>query len=98
MPLACTEGQVGHVLPRGRSVVPCSQPCFFSACVVRVWGLLCPPVGSLFVLLLRLVPASHGSIMIDGVDTSTVGVVTLRKRVSIIPQDVSAFVQLLVPM
>lgn len=42
---------------------------------------------SLFVLLLRLVQASSGQILIDGVDTATVGVTTLRRRVSIIPQD-----------
>jgi ATP-binding cassette subfamily B protein len=41
---------------------------------------------SLFVLLLRLVNPSSGSVLIDGVDIKDVGITTLRKRLSIIPQ------------
>ncbi len=37
--------------------------------------------------LYRLVEISSGSIHIDGVDISTVGLTELRKSLSIIPQD-----------
>ena len=42
--------------------------------------------SSMFVSLLRVVEASAGAIFIDGVDISTIGLHTLRKSVSIIPQ------------
>ncbi|EWM27372.1 multidrug resistance-associated protein 1 [Nannochloropsis gaditana] len=43
--------------------------------------------SSLFVGLLRLVELEGGSIEIDGVDISKVGLATLRSAVSVIPQD-----------
>lgn len=42
--------------------------------------------SSLFVGLLRLVELEGGSIEIDGVDISKVGLATLRSAVSVIPQ------------
>lgn len=49
--------------------------------------LLCVCVRSLFVTLLRLVNISAGTIRIDGVDITTVGLTTLRQAMAIIPQD-----------
>ncbi|KAM3568005.1 hypothetical protein VYU27_009863 [Nannochloropsis oceanica] len=43
--------------------------------------------SSLFVGLLRLVEMEHGSVEIDGVDISKVGLSTLRSAISVIPQD-----------
>ena len=42
--------------------------------------------SSLFVGLLRLVEMEQGSIEIDGVDVSQVGLSTLRSAISVIPQ------------
>jgi len=42
--------------------------------------------SSLFVGLLRLVEMEHGSVEIDGVDISKVGLSTLRSAISVIPQ------------
>jgi len=43
--------------------------------------------SSLVTALLRLVEINDGSIIIDGVDISKIGLNTLRSRISIIPQD-----------
>jgi len=43
--------------------------------------------STLMVSLLRLVELSEGSIQIDGVDISTVGLNVLRSRIAVIPQD-----------
>ncbi|KAJ2801114.1 hypothetical protein H4S07_005014 [Coemansia furcata] len=43
--------------------------------------------SSLTYALLRLVEPDSGSVFIDGVDTSTIGLHTLRSRISIVPQD-----------
>ncbi|KAJ2825766.1 ATP-binding cassette glutathione S-conjugate transporter ycf1 [Coemansia furcata] len=43
--------------------------------------------SSLTYALLRLVEPDSGSVFIDGVDTSTIGLYTLRSRISIVPQD-----------
>lgn len=45
--------------------------------------------SSLVTALLRLVEINEGSIVIDGVDISKIGLNTLRSRVSIIPQGLS---------
>ncbi|KAI8867914.1 P-loop containing nucleoside triphosphate hydrolase protein, partial [Ramicandelaber brevisporus] len=39
------------------------------------------------IALLRFVEAARGSITIDGIDISTIGLDDLRRNVSIIPQD-----------
>ncbi|XP_060863090.1 multidrug resistance-associated protein 1-like isoform X2 [Metopolophium dirhodum] len=43
--------------------------------------------SSLTLSLFRIVEAAEGSILIDGVDISKIGLHTLRKRLTIIPQD-----------
>ncbi len=43
--------------------------------------------SSLMLVLLRLVELSGGSITIDQIDTSTIGLEDLRSRISILPQD-----------
>ncbi|KAJ2028172.1 hypothetical protein IWW57_002285 [Coemansia sp. S610] len=43
--------------------------------------------SSLTYALLRLVEPAMGSVFIDGIDTSTVGLHTLRSNISIVPQD-----------
>ena len=47
--------------------------------------------SSLTLALLRVIEASEGSITIDGVDISTIGLHDLRSRISIIPQDPQLF-------
>jgi len=42
--------------------------------------------SSLTLSLFRIVEASEGSILIDGVDISKIGLHTLRNRLTIIPQ------------
>ncbi|KAJ2849803.1 Canalicular multispecific organic anion transporter 2 [Coemansia brasiliensis] len=43
--------------------------------------------STLTLALLRLIEPASGSITIDGIDTSTVGLYDLRSRISIVPQD-----------
>ena len=43
--------------------------------------------SSIFLALLRLVEIESGSVVIDGIDVSTLGLKDLRSRVSVIPQD-----------
>ncbi|CAN6675143.1 metal resistance protein Ycf1p [Trichomonascus vanleenenianus] len=47
--------------------------------------------SSLTLALFRIIEAAGGSIIIDGVDVSTIGLHDLRQRLSIIPQDSQAF-------
>ena len=43
--------------------------------------------SSMAVLLFRLREAASGTVFVDGVDVSRIGLMTLRKRMAIIPQD-----------
>lgn len=43
--------------------------------------------SSLTLSLFRIIEAAHGKIVIDGVDISTIGLGTLRSKLTIIPQD-----------
>eukprot|EP00929_Paragymnodinium_shiwhaense_P071004 TRINITY_DN36074_c0_g1_i1.p1 TRINITY_DN36074_c0_g1~~TRINITY_DN36074_c0_g1_i1.p1 ORF type:complete len:1316 (-),score=242.54 TRINITY_DN36074_c0_g1_i1:101-3652(-) len=43
--------------------------------------------SSLVVLLFRLVDASKGRVLVDGVDVTTIGLQTLRRAMSVIPQE-----------
>ncbi|KAJ2745056.1 hypothetical protein GGI20_002465 [Coemansia sp. BCRC 34301] len=43
--------------------------------------------SSLTYALLRLVEPAEGSVFIDGIDTSTIGLHTLRSNISVVPQD-----------
>eukprot|EP00405_Crypthecodinium_cohnii_P052298 CAMPEP_0206590928 /NCGR_PEP_ID=MMETSP0325_2-20121206/39930_1 /ASSEMBLY_ACC=CAM_ASM_000347 /TAXON_ID=2866 /ORGANISM="Crypthecodinium cohnii, Strain Seligo" /LENGTH=1350 /DNA_ID=CAMNT_0054100011 /DNA_START=57 /DNA_END=4109 /DNA_ORIENTATION=+ len=43
--------------------------------------------SSLTALLLRLVELSSGSVLLDDVDTSTIGLHTLRRAIALVPQD-----------
>ena len=47
--------------------------------------------SSILVVLLRMAELSHGSIVIDGVDISKIGLHDLRSRVGIIPQEPTLF-------
>jgi ABC-type multidrug transport system fused ATPase/permease subunit len=43
--------------------------------------------STLSLALLRLMEASEGSVLIDGIDISSVGLYDLRSRISFVPQD-----------
>lgn len=43
--------------------------------------------STLLLTLLRLIPVTGGTIMLDGVDTASLGVDALRRQVAVIPQD-----------
>jgi len=47
--------------------------------------------SSLTLSLFRIIEPAGGSISIDGIDTSTIGLHDLRSRLSIIPQDAAIF-------
>ncbi|GFR40947.1 hypothetical protein Agub_g1611, partial [Astrephomene gubernaculifera] len=43
--------------------------------------------SSLVLTLFRLIPVTHGTIFLDGVNTATIGLDALRRQLSVIPQD-----------
>jgi ABC-type multidrug transport system fused ATPase/permease subunit len=47
--------------------------------------------SSLALSLFRIIEPSTGSISIDNLNTSTIGILDLRQRLSIIPQDAALF-------
>lgn len=47
--------------------------------------------SSLTLSLFRIIEAAEGNIMIDGLNTSTIGLLDLRRRLAIIPQDAALF-------
>lgn len=47
--------------------------------------------SSLAMSLLRIIEPASGSIQIDGLDTSTIGLLDLRDRLNIVPQDAALF-------
>jgi ATP-binding cassette subfamily B protein len=47
--------------------------------------------SSIFNLILRFYNASRGRVLIDGVNTSDVDLIALRRRVALVPQDVALF-------
>ena len=47
--------------------------------------------SSLTMALFRIIEAAEGNVSIDGLDTSTIGLLDLRRRLAIIPQDAALF-------
>jgi ABC-type multidrug transport system fused ATPase/permease subunit len=47
--------------------------------------------SSLTLSLFRIIEAADGHISIDGLNTSTIGLMDLRRRLAIIPQDAALF-------
>lgn len=43
--------------------------------------------SSLVLTLFRLIEITHGVVLLDGVDTSKIGIESLRRQLAIIPQD-----------
>eukprot|EP00210_Caulerpa_lentillifera_P007441 g7111.t1 len=64
---------ISFVIPGGRSV--------------GIVGRTGSGKSSLLLTLFRLIDVNKGSILIDGVDTSTIGIDVLRKQIAVIPQD-----------
>ncbi len=54
-------------------------------------GVLEPEKSSLTLALFRIIEADTGSVIIDDVKTSSVGLLDLRRRLAIIPQDAALF-------
>ena len=73
-------------------VSPCGWRCNLSWLLQA--GVSCGVVGrtgsgksSLMLTLFRLIPVTGGRILLDGVDTSCLGLDALRRQIAIIPQD-----------
>jgi ABC-type multidrug transport system fused ATPase/permease subunit len=68
-----------------------ASPGAFVQSPVLLESLFNVPCCSIMVVLYRLVELNSGSITLDGIDISTIGLTDLRSKIAIIPQDPTLF-------